>query len=148
MSKTLNLTSNSQLLEPESTINSESRLLQSQNQETIGQKFIDLWKTFDTGHKGTINELIASAEAMRRGAKVFRNLAPTGDTDIVLVKDDKILRVDVKHMSYDPRWKGTYQPNNHSSPPPNVFFAYVHPITGKIKWSKQNTPEGWEDFWD
>tara|TARA_R100000152_G_scaffold6890_1_gene2601 strand:- start:150 stop:467 length:318 start_codon:yes stop_codon:yes gene_type:complete len=102
----------------------------------------------DTGHKGAINELLVAAEAMKRGAKVFRNLAPTGDTDLVLLKDDKLLRVDVKHLNYDPRWSGTFQPNNHTKPAPNVIIAYINPATWKINWSKRHTPEGWEDFWD
>ena len=145
---TSNSTSNGQQLELANTTNYESQLLQKQSREVTGQKFIDLWNTFDTGHKGAINEHVVAVEAMRRGAKVFRNLSPTGDTDIVLVKDDKFIRVDVKHMSYDPRWNGTWQPNNHTVPPPNVSFAYVHPITLKVHWSKQRTPKDWEDFWD
>ena len=90
---------------------------------------------------------------MKRGAKVFRNLAPTGDTDMVLVKDEKIIRIDVKHLKYDSRWNGTYCANSHTAPPPNVTFVYVNPITGQIRWrmtkgKKCCAPEGWEDFWD
>ena len=102
----------------------------------------------DTCHKGAINEILVAGEAMKRGAKVFRNLAPTGDTDLVLIKDDKILRVDVKHLNYDPRWSGTFQPNNHTKAAPNVSIVYINPATWKINWSKRHTPKGWEDFWD
>ena len=89
---------------------------------------------------------------MKRGAKVFRNLASTGDTDIVLEKDGNLLRVDVKHMKYDPR-SDNYTGNNHHAPPPNTVYAFVHPITWDVRWRnnknrKPDVPEFWEDFWD
>jgi len=86
---------------------------------------------------------------MKRGAKVFRNVAPSGNTDIVFLKDDKLLRVDVKHLKYDPR-KAIWCANNAAVPPANVAFVYVNPATWEIRWSRRgaNIPKGWEDFWE
>ena len=86
---------------------------------------------------------------MKRGAKVFRNVAPSGNTDIVFLKDDKLLRVDVKHLKYVPG-KAIWCANNAAVPPANVAFVYVNPATWEIRWSRRgaNIPKGWEDFWE
>jgi len=45
---------------------------------------------------GAINELRASAWLMSLGWKVFRNLSPCGPVDIVAIKDESLLMIDVK----------------------------------------------------
>ena len=138
---TLNSTSNTQQLELESTTTYESLSPLNPNQDKIGPKYID------PAHHGAINELHVATEAMKRGAKVFRNIAPSGNTDIILLKDESLLRVDVKHMKKRSGYN-TYTSNHNSKPPFNVAYAYVNPETWKIRWNQRHIPKGWEDFWE
>ena len=50
----------------------------------------------DTGNKGALNELIASTWLLKQGYHVFRNLSAYGPVDLVAMKDDKVLLIDVK----------------------------------------------------
>jgi predicted phosphodiesterase len=47
-------------------------------------------------HKGAYSELIACTWLLRQGYEVFRNVSPLGLIDIVAIKGDVILKVDVK----------------------------------------------------
>ncbi len=49
-----------------------------------------------SGDIGASYELLVSAELMQRGFDVFRNLSPNGPVDLVVYKDGKLLRVQVK----------------------------------------------------
>jgi hypothetical protein len=45
---------------------------------------------------GASYELFVAAELIRKGFDVFRNLSPNGPADLVVYKDDMLLRVQVK----------------------------------------------------
>ena len=47
-------------------------------------------------HRGAYSELIASAWLLEKGYEVFRNLSDRGPIDLIAVKGDKCLFVDVK----------------------------------------------------
>src|SRR6266550_2146551 len=49
-----------------------------------------------SGDIGASYELLVSAELMQRGFDVFRNLSPNGPVDLVVYRDGKLLRVQVK----------------------------------------------------
>lgn len=116
---------------------------QKPNKETTGQKSID----FNPSRLGDIYELTVAREAMFRGAEVFRNMSCVGKIDFVLVKDDKVIRIDVKHMKLDPitkKWKS----NARAKPLKGIYHVYVDPENWKPRWNKRHIPEGWETFWD
>jgi hypothetical protein len=48
------------------------------------------------GTKGARHELLVSADLMRQGFDVYRNLSPNGKTDLIAIKRSTILRVQVK----------------------------------------------------
>lgn len=47
------------------------------------------------GDVGALGELVVSADLMRRGYAVFRALSPSCPCDLIAMKDDKLLRVEV-----------------------------------------------------
>ncbi len=49
-----------------------------------------------TGAIGAISELVVAAELLRRGYDVFRNVAPTGKVDLVAMKQEKVVKVQVR----------------------------------------------------
>lgn len=53
----------------------------------------------DKKHKGAVNELIACAWLLKEGYEVFRNVSPYGFADLIVFKDGKMLRLDVKSSS-------------------------------------------------
>ncbi len=116
---------------------------QKQNQAITGPKFTD------TNQHGAINELYVAQEAMKKGARVFRNLSPSGDTDLIFEKDGQLLRVDVKHMKL--HHTGTWQSNHTHKAPENVYYCFINPETLSIRWQiyGNSGPGGiWADFWN
>ena len=124
---------------PGNTTTSESQSQQKQASETTGQK------PTSPSRVGDLYELAVAYEAMLRGAEVFRNLSCVGDTDLVLEKDGKILRIDVKHMKKTATGKWTSNHNN--KPLPDVYHVYIDPENWQPRWNKRHVPIGWEDFW-
>lgn len=49
-----------------------------------------------TGTVGAINELRVSVDLMARGYAVFRALSPSCPCDLAILKDDNLIRVEVK----------------------------------------------------
>lgn len=47
-------------------------------------------------HTGAWGELAVAADLMQRGYEVFRNLSPAGPVDMVVLKDERLWRVQVK----------------------------------------------------
>lgn len=83
---------------------------------------------------------------MLRGAEVFRNLSCVGKIDFVMVKDDKVIRIDVKHMKQNPitkKWRG-----NASTPLEGIYHVYIDPENWKPRWNQRHIPQDWETFWD
>ena len=91
-------------------------------------------------------ELAVCRDALLRGADVFRNVSCVGKADLILVKDGKVLRVDVKSLKYDPR-SGTYQ-STALKPLPDIYHVYIDNENWKPRWNKRHVPAGWEDFWN
>jgi hypothetical protein len=52
----------------------------------------------NTGEKGAYSELVACAWLLTQVYEVFRNVCPTGPTDIVAIKDGVVERFDVKTL--------------------------------------------------
>ena len=61
----------------------------------------------DTKHKGAHSELDACVWLLDQGFEVFRNVSLHGTTDIVAIKYDLILRVDVRTATAHTRKDGT-----------------------------------------
>jgi hypothetical protein len=49
-----------------------------------------------TGTIGAIAELVVAADLLRKGYEVFRAQSPSCSCDLVILKDDKLLRVEVR----------------------------------------------------
>src|SRR5688572_690616 len=49
-------------------------------------------------HRGGWAELIASAWLLERGYEVFRNVSAVGPIDLVAIRGDETLLIDVKHV--------------------------------------------------
>ena len=91
-------------------------------------------------------ELTVCRDALLRGADVFRNVSCVGKTDLILMKDDLVLRVDVKTLKFDPRIK---KYTSHSYKPlPGIYHVFVDCESWKPRWNKRHIPPGWEDFWN
>ncbi len=62
------------------------------------------------GDLGASYELFVAAELIQKGFDVFRNLSPNGPSDLVVYKDDILLRVQVKGRAkgFVPRYPKTF----------------------------------------
>ena len=54
-------------------------------------------KNYHTFIKGTGTELLAAVWLLEQGYHVYRALMPAGPSDIIAIKDDEVIKVDVKH---------------------------------------------------
>jgi Holliday junction resolvase-like predicted endonuclease len=52
-------------------------------------------------HKGAASEIIALLWLLNEGYEVYRNVSPHGICDMVAIKDDEILKIDVKTVSFN-----------------------------------------------
>ena len=95
---TLNLPLKDQQLKLEDTMNLDVQLQQKQSQETIGQKYTNLYKIYDLERNtlGDLCEYFVAIEAIKRGAKVYRNVVKTGYADLILEINNKFIPIDVK----------------------------------------------------
>ena len=98
----------------------------------------------DTNRKGDIYEYHVAIEAWKRGAEVYFNAGCTGSTDLILERNNHIIKCDVKSMFKD---RGRYRVTGNDKIAEGVTQIAVHPETLDIQWVKKFTPEGWEDFW-
>ncbi len=116
---------------------------QKLSQETTGQRSI---KALERSRQGDAAELIATVEAWKRGAEVFRNVGCTGSIDLVLKHPNgSLLAVDVKSMCSNGA--------GHIGASANISKAteavvLVHPYTEQVRWVRGKEPLGWEDFWN
>lgn len=53
-----------------------------------------------TADKGAMCELLAGAHLMRNGYQVFRSLSPSAECDLIAIRDNSLLRVEVKSGSF------------------------------------------------
>ena len=76
-----------------------------QSQETLGQKYTNLYKIYDleTNILGDLSEYFVAIEAIKRGAKVYRNVIKTGYADLILEINNKFIPVDVKAKVWNAR---------------------------------------------
>ena len=52
-------------------------------------------RNVNTSHIGTLGELLVSVDMMRRGYQVFRALSPGSSCDMLVLKNNEVLRVEV-----------------------------------------------------
>jgi hypothetical protein len=108
--------------------------------ETTGQK------STNPSRKGDVCEAIVIAEALKRGAEVYKNVAATGPADLIIIHNGIIVQVDVKMMRKVP---GTdYYGSYADKPLDNIYHALVHPETYEVRWMKRKKPPGLENFWE
>lgn len=53
-------------------------------------------------HSGAKSELIACAWLLGQGYEVFRNVSSHGEVDVVAIKSDRVLRLDIKSATVSP----------------------------------------------
>ncbi len=59
-----------------------------------------------THRQGAYSELAAAVYLLKQGYEVFRNLSPCGPVDLVAIRDDEILQIDVKSTRIYRHWRG------------------------------------------
>jgi Holliday junction resolvase-like predicted endonuclease len=73
----------------------------------------------DSKHKGAHSELVACKWLLEQGYEVFRNISPFGLMDIVAIKGDEVLKIDVKSgrrsLKKYPRAVGVVALNVHAN---------------------------------
>lgn len=60
----------------------------------FGGKYI-YYKNLSTGTKGALNELIVIVDLLTKGYDVFRAISPAASCDLAILKEGKLLRVEV-----------------------------------------------------
>ena len=122
-------------------------LQQNQSQETTGQKCINV----NIQRDGDYAEYYVVLEAWIRGAEVFKNVGKTGNIDLVLKINDRILLCDVKSKGqqriHNSKPDFDYYQISLTTIPEDVYMICFHPITREISWNTNRIPEGLEDFW-
>jgi hypothetical protein len=73
-------------------------------------------------HKGAYSELTACAWLLRQGYEVFRNISQHGRADVIAIKNNERLYIDVK--SDRPNEQGYYR---RTAPPPGIAYLLVDP---------------------
>lgn len=79
-------------------------------------------------HKGAHSELIASAWLLRQGYEVFRNVSQHGRVDIIAIRNNEIIYIDVKTDA--PSRTGYFR---RTVPPPGLTYILVSP-NGDCRW--------------
>jgi hypothetical protein len=54
----------------------------------------------DTGTTGALAELVASVDLMKNGYEVYRAISPSSYSDLLAIKDDEVLKIEVRTGSY------------------------------------------------
>lgn len=76
---------------------------------------------------GAISELRVSVDLLSKGYNVFRALSPNGPCDLAVLRDDKLLRIEVRttYISYTGK---PYKTKNKKDDPNNIdHYAWVLP---------------------
>lgn len=73
-----------------------------------GTPFNKQHRTFDSGTQGAINELVVAQDMLRKGFQVFRAVAPCASCDLIAIRGDTILRVEVG-------WSSKFSPTSDRS---------------------------------
>lgn len=63
-----------------------------------------------TGTTGVVSELRVAIDLLYRGYNVFRALSPNGPCDLAILKEDKLLKVEVKTAYYSPHGGSIHMP--------------------------------------
>ena len=78
--------------------------------------------TLSTGTKGALAELKVAINLIERGYEVFRAVSPASPCDFAILKNNKMLRLEVKSRHYSPAG------NEFKLPPHQAdILALVHP---------------------
>ena len=118
-------------LRQESSTTSDVELTLSRPQAKPGRTHTD-----SPSFKGDLYEHIVIAEAMKRGAYVYKNVGCSGKTDMIIQKDDITLHIDVKAST------------THKSPGIGISLVHVDVDTHKVRWGRPNSiPTLWSEFW-
>lgn len=84
-------------------------------------------KTFglSTGKVGAISELIVCADLLKKGWEVFRTVSQSCSCDLIVIKNKKILRIEVRTGRYrSPYNTGTYFKEYKNILPKQSMFHY------------------------
>ena len=68
-------------------------------------------KKIPTGTVGTIAELMVSVDLMKKGYEVFRALSPSCSCDILILKNNKVIKIEVR-TGYEGEKTFSYPKNN------------------------------------
>lgn len=86
-------------------------------------------------HRGATSELIAAAWLLRQGYEVFRNVSQHGEADLVAIKGDEVIQIDVKTRPAAVNVNGYFK-----KVPDHVRVLLVHPDTGACEWCERGPP--------
>ena len=104
----------------------------------------------DNNRLGDLAEQWVSMLAAWKGAEVFPNVNCTGDTDIVMLYEGVMYRLDVKVSTYLPERDYWHAKNTHTVKAP-VFPCIVEPdgdiADWRVRWHTKHVPPGLDEFW-
>lgn len=90
----------------------------------------------DTKHRGAHSELAACVWLLEQGYEVFRNISQHGSTDIVAIKYDCVVRIDVKTAHANTLKNGTVVHYCAHKPPKGVRILAAL-SNGEFVWADQ-----------
>ena len=64
------------------------------------RKYNPLQLKISAGTKGTIGELRVAVDLLQKGYEVFRSLSPSCSCDLAILKNDKLIRIEVRTAYY------------------------------------------------
>src|SRR5262249_47266514 len=91
----------------------------------------DVEQGLGSGTKGAIHELQASVDLMRKGWEVFRAVSPSASCDLIAVKGEQLLRIQVTKAHYNKATGKTYYPNHKGEPFDILALSFV---TGEVSY--------------
>jgi Holliday junction resolvase-like predicted endonuclease len=100
------------------------------------QKKEEPWKQkTPRGNRGTVSELLVCSDLLIRGYYVFRNISPHGPCDLVALKSEKLIRVEVKG-SYE-RKDGTFRPSGVAQQIGKDYDVLAYTYMGKVSYEPE-----------
>lgn len=88
--------------------------------------------------KGAASELIAVAWLLNQGYEVFRNVCPVGKTDIIAVRVNQFIKIDVKTATLEPNGTFNIRKIQKEALDQGVKYLFVDPEKYKVLgWSDE-----------
>lgn len=81
--------------------------------------------TVSSGTRGAIGELIVCADLLNKGYEVFRSVSPSCSCDLAVLKDGKLLRIEVRTGHWTLGGKLTYSKSPKDLERSDVFAVIV-----------------------